>query len=89
MPTTSSGLLPKVSRSKMPAALTLPTMLPGVAWVPELGCSEDCICLLLGFIAEWLGFTLAFLLCGAILLCLLTVVIRLAPGFDRAEREAA
>ncbi|MDW5377388.1 MFS transporter [Halomonas sp. HP20-15] len=44
--------------------------------------------LLLGFIAEWLGFALAFLLCGAILLCLLTLVIRLAPGFDRAEREA-
>lgn len=45
--------------------------------------------LVLGMIAELVGFTLTFLLAGGVLLAALAVVVRLAPAFDRAERDNA
>lgn len=44
--------------------------------------------LLLGMMAEWLGFAVTFLAAGVLLLLVLLVVIRLAPAFDRAEQAA-
>ena len=43
--------------------------------------------LVLGVMAELVGFTLTFLLAGGVLLAVLAVVIRLTPAFDQAERE--
>ncbi|PMR73154.1 MFS transporter [Billgrantia endophytica] len=43
--------------------------------------------LILGVIAELVGFTLTFLLAGAALLAVMLLVIRLAPAFDQAERD--
>ena len=45
--------------------------------------------LVLGVMAELVGFTLTFLLAGGALLAVLAVVIRLAPAFDQAERDNA
>lgn len=44
--------------------------------------------LLLGFIAELAGFTLTFLLAGAVLFVVLVVVVRLGPAYERAETVA-
>nr|WP_283101532.1 MFS transporter [Halomonas populi] len=44
--------------------------------------------LLLGVLAELMGFALTFLFAGLLLLGFLVLVMRLAPGFDRAEAEA-
>lgn len=44
--------------------------------------------LLLGVIAELLGFTATFLAAGILLLAPLVIVLRLAPAFDRAEQQA-
>lgn len=45
--------------------------------------------LLLGIIAELVGFTLTFLFTGTLLLAMLVIVVRLRPRFDQAEADNA
>ena len=45
--------------------------------------------LLLGIIAELVGFTLTFLFTGTLLLAMLVIVVRLRPRFDQAEAANA
>lgn len=45
--------------------------------------------LLLGIIAELVGFTLTFLLTGTLLLAMLVIVVRLSTRFDQAEATNA
>tara|TARA_R110000751_G_scaffold31843_5_gene80581 strand:+ start:58 stop:471 length:414 start_codon:yes stop_codon:yes gene_type:complete len=45
--------------------------------------------LLLGIIAELIGFTLTFLFTGILLLAMLVIVVRLRPRFDQAEAANA
>ncbi len=61
----------------------------GLAQVVMVIAAQVMAPLVLGMIAELIGFTLTFLLAGGVLLAALAVVVRLAPAFDRAERDNA